>query len=135
MRIVTNNPRVLSGHPGARWVSGGPGEVLAECRKMVHEGYSLLTHPLMGDIHLLANPFRTVILAERKEDVHLPSLRWVEESIERILSVSPREKAVEGPEDYQTVDFELAQTGIGGALTGDCRGARGAPSGPLFRRA
>jgi hypothetical protein len=99
---------------------------------MVHEGHSLLTHPLMGDVHLLANPFRTVILGDRKEDVHLTSLRWIEESIERIHSVSPRRKAVEGPEDYQAVDFELVQTAMAGALAEDCRGA---PSGPLFHGA
>ena len=114
MQIVTNNPQVLSFHSGARWVAGGPLEVLIESRRMVHEGYSLLTHPLMGDVHLLANPFRTVILADKKEHVHLTSLRWIEESIEKIRSISPKVKEVEGLEDYQAIDFELVQTAIGG---------------------
>lgn len=129
MQIVTNNPKVLSSYPGVRWVPGGPLEVLIESRRRVHEGYSLLTHPLMGDVHLLANPFRTVILADKKEDVHLTSLRWIEESIGKIHSLSPKSKAVEGLEDYEAVDFELVQTAIGGDLTAERRGARRAPSG------
>lgn len=110
MPIVTNNPRVRSFYPGVRWVAGGPLEVLIESRGMVHEGYSLLHHPFMGDIHLLGNPFRTVILADRKGEVHLTSLRWIEGCIEKFRSVSPQSKAVDGLEDYQTVDFELVQT-------------------------
>jgi hypothetical protein len=109
MPIVTNNPRVLSLYPGVRWVSGGPLEVLVESRRMVHEGYSLLSHPFLGDIHLLGNPFRTVILADQKGDVHLTSLRWVEECIEKIHSVSPRPKGVESLEDYQAIDLELVR--------------------------
>ena len=128
MLIVTNNPRILSSFTGVRWVAAGPLEVLIESRRMVHQGYSLLTHPLMGDVHLLANPFRTVVLADKKEDVHLTSLRWIEEGIEKIRSIFPRSKAVEGPEDYQAVDFELVQSAIGGDLTAERRGARRALS-------
>ncbi len=112
MQIVTNNPKVLSFHSQARWVAGGPREVLIESRRMVHEGHSLLTHPLMGDVHLLANPFRSVILADKKEDLHLISLQWIEESIEKIHSISPRSKEEEDLDDYQTIDFELVQTAI-----------------------
>jgi hypothetical protein len=116
MQIVTNNPKVLSSYPGVRWVPGGPLEVLIESRNRVQAGFALLIHPLMGDIHLLGNPFRSVILADEKEDVHLTSLRWIEESIEKIRHHSPKSKAVRGLEDYQEVDFELVQTAIRGDL-------------------
>ena len=99
-------------YPGAKWVSGAPLEVLSECRKRVHAGYALATHPLMGDIHLLANPFRTVILSDKKEEVDVLSLRWIEESIERIHSAAPRPKGIGSLKDYQTVDFELVQTAM-----------------------
>jgi hypothetical protein len=113
MNIVTNNPRILALYPGAKWVSGGPLEVLSECRKRVHGGYRLVTHPLMGDIHLLANPFRTVILGDKKGEVDVLSLRWIEEGIERIHSSAPRTKGIGSLKDYQTVDFELARTAMG----------------------
>jgi len=112
MYIVTNNPMILALHPGAKRVSGGPLEVLSECRKKVHAGYSLVTYPLMGDIHLLANPFRTVILADKKGKVDILSLRWIEESIEKIHSLASRPKDVESLKDYETLDFELVQAAM-----------------------
>ncbi len=112
MNIITNNPQVLSSYPGCQWVSGGPLEVFSECRKRVHAGYSLVTHPLMGDIHLLANAFRTVILSDKKEEVDLLSLRWIEECIERIRSAAPRRMGAGSLKDYQTVDFELVQAAM-----------------------
>jgi hypothetical protein len=109
MNIVTNNPRILSAYPAARWVSGGPLEVLIECRRMVHDGYALLAHPVMGDIHLLANPFRTVILGDTKGEVHLPSLHWIEESIAKVRDVRSKAEDAESLEDYRIVDLELVR--------------------------
>jgi hypothetical protein len=117
MVIITNNPRILSLYPEAKWVAGGALEVLIECRRRVHAGQSLLTHPLMGDIHLLKNPFRTVILGGRKEETDLQSLQWIEESIARYRSVAPA-KGEGILEDYQAIDFELIQAAIPGTSSG-----------------
>lgn len=107
--IVTNNPKILALYPRAKWILGKPIDVLSECRRRVQEGYLLLTHPLMGDIHLLANPFRTAILGDKKEEVDTLSLQWVEESIEKILSVTLKPKGIENFDDYQIIDFELVR--------------------------
>jgi hypothetical protein len=107
--ILTNNPKVLSSYPGALWIDGGPLEVIMECRRMVHEGYPLLAHPLMGDIYLIRNPFRTVILAEKKEEIDLASLTWIEESAERIRLFYRRDPNFHQLEDYQDIDFDLFQ--------------------------
>ncbi len=107
--IVTNNQKILTLYPRATWISGNPIDVLSECRRRVQEGYPLLTHPLMGDIHLLANPFRTAILGDKKEEVDTFSLQCVEASIEKILSVTPKPNSMENFDDYQIIDFELVQ--------------------------
>jgi hypothetical protein len=107
--IVTNNPKVLAEYPRVTWIPGNPIDVFFECRGRVHDGYPLLTHPLMGDIHLLANPFRTAILGDKKEAVDTLSLQWIEASIEKILSVSLKTKGMENFEDYQIIDFELVR--------------------------
>ncbi len=107
--ILTNNPKVLSSYPGALWIEGGPIEVILECRKRVHDGYPLLTHPLMGDIHLIHNPFRTVILAEKKDEIDLASLSWIEESAERIRLFYRGHRNFHQLEDYQDIDFDLFQ--------------------------
>lgn len=109
IHIITNNPKILTLYPTATWISGDPVDVLSECRRRVQEGYPLLTHPLMGDIHLLANPFRTAILGDKKEGVDTLSLQWVEASIEKILSVTLKPKNIENFDDYQIIDFELVQ--------------------------
>jgi hypothetical protein len=109
MHIVTNNPKIRDWYPAAEWVDGTPLEVLVECRRRVHEGSVLLAHPLMGDIHLLANPFRTVILGDTKGEVHLSSLHWVEESIAKLCIAGSKAERFESVEDYQILDLELVR--------------------------
>jgi hypothetical protein len=110
--ILTNNPKVLASTPAARWIDGGPDAVLLECRRMVHEFYPFLTHPLMGDIHLIRNPFRTVLLGGKRHEVDLISLIWIEESIDRLHLYSGEDQRVEHQRDYQIIDFDLFQTAI-----------------------
>ncbi len=108
--VVTNNPRVLSICPSACWIEGGPWEVFLECRRRVHEGYFLLSHPLMGDIHLLRNPFRTVVMAGKREEIDLTSLAWIEESMERVRLFFQEGRERKDPGDYQTLDLDLFRT-------------------------
>ena len=89
--------------------------MLEESRRMVHEGCPLITHPLMGDIHLLANPFRTVIVGDRGREIHLLSLRWIESSIEKVQTASLKAKGRGNLEDYETIDFELFKTAMNAA--------------------
>jgi hypothetical protein len=110
--ILTNNPQVLASYPQARRIDGGPSAVLLECRRMVHEGYPLLAHPLMGDIRLIRNPFRTVIFGEKEDEVDPTSLIWIEESIDQLHSCFEEDRRVEHKGDYQLIDFDLFQTAV-----------------------
>jgi hypothetical protein len=110
--VLTNNPKVLASSPAARWIDGGPDKVLLECRRMVHEFYPLLTHPLMGDIRLIRNPFRTVLFGGKRREVDLTSLICIEESINRLQLHFEEDQRVEHQEDYQIIDFDLFQTAI-----------------------
>jgi hypothetical protein len=110
--ILSNNPKVLASYPTARRIDGGPYAVLLECRRMVHEFYPLLTHPLMGDIRLIRNPFRTVLFGGKRHEVDLISLIWIEESIDRIHLHFREDQRVEHRRDYQIIDFDLFQTAI-----------------------
>jgi len=100
---------MLSSYPESMWIDGGPLEVIMECRRMVHEGYPLLAHPLIGDIHLIHNPFRTLILGEKRDEIDLISLSWIEESIERIRLFYREHRDFQDSEDYQDIDFDLFQ--------------------------
>ena len=110
--VITNNPKVLGIWPSAQWIEGGPLEVFLECRRRVQEGYCLLSHPLMGDIHLLRNPFRTVVLDEKQGEVDLTSLTWIEESTERVRLLLRESRGKRDPEDYQVLDFDLFRTAV-----------------------
>jgi hypothetical protein len=110
--IVTNNPKVLATHPSATWIDGCPRDVLLECRRMVHGFHPLLTHPLMGDIRLLRNPHRTVLLGAKGVDVDIPSLSFIEESIARTHSLVKESPTLQNSRDYQAIDFDLAQMAL-----------------------
>jgi hypothetical protein len=79
---------------------------------MVHESYPLLAHPFMGDIRLIRNPYRTVIVGEKRRDVDLLSLTWIEESIDLLRREFKEDQRVEHQGDYQAIDFDLFQTAI-----------------------
>jgi len=79
---------------------------------MVHEGYPLLAHPLMGDIRLIRNPFRTVIFGEKEDEVDPTSLIWIEESIDLLRRGFKEAQRFEHQKDYQMIDFDLFQTAI-----------------------
>ena len=111
--VITNNPKVLLDYPSARWVSGNAQKVLLECRKKIHEGYPVLAHPLMGDLHLLRNPFRTVLLGMKANQVDLRSLDWIEESIARIRLFCKGHPQSEEFKDYQLLDLDLFRTSMG----------------------
>jgi hypothetical protein len=79
---------------------------------MVHESFPLIAHPLMGDIRLIRNPFRTVLFGEKRGEVDPVSLIWIEESIDRLGRHFRDDARAEHREDYQTIDFDLFQTTI-----------------------
>ena len=68
---------------------------------------------------MLQTPFRTVLLGRKTEGVDLTSVRWIEESIERVRS-SPGIRGPEGAlpeeyfEDYQALDLDLFRNAIRG---------------------
>jgi hypothetical protein len=110
--VLTNNPKVLASYPTATWIDGDAYTVLLECRGMVHAFHVLLTHPLMGDIRLIRNPYRTVVVGEKKRDVDLLSLTWIEESIDLLRRGFKEDQRVEHQEDYQMIDFDLFQKAV-----------------------
>ena len=110
--ILTNNPRVLAVYPSALWISGGPLQILLECRNKIHKGYPLLNYPLPGDIRLIQNPFRTVLLGERAGEVDLTSLNWIEECIDRLRLFFAGDTMTKTLADYQFLDFDLFKNSI-----------------------
>lgn len=110
--VLTNNPEVLASYPTATWIDGDSYAVLLECRSMVHAFHFLIAHPLMGDIRLIRNPYRTVIVGEKRREVDLLSLTWIEESIDLLRRGFKEDQTGEHQGDYQMIDFNLFQRAI-----------------------
>jgi len=65
-RVLTNNGRVLSRHPGLSscvLLFSSPLEVYEGALRLLCEGYELLVHPRYGNVRLSKAPFRTLVLA------------------------------------------------------------------------
>jgi hypothetical protein len=84
----------------------------------------------MGDVRLIRNPFRTVLLGGKRREVDLTSLICIEESIDRLQLHFEEDQRVGDREDYQIVDFDLFQTALPSPSplpAGERDGVRGGP--------
>ena len=63
----------------------------------------------MGDIHLIHNPVRTVILGEKRNEIDPISVLFVEGSLERLRLFYRAPLSRNDLEGYQIVDLDLFQ--------------------------
>lgn len=62
--VVTNNPDIKFSQGRLLFVPGGPLQVFKEARKLIFQGWLLLSHPLMGSLKPWQNPYRSLALLE-----------------------------------------------------------------------
>lgn len=117
--LITNNPAFFSLHQeGLELVKlDGTGyDVVVAGRDRVHQGWTLLNHPLYGNFRPYHQPFRTMLLRapERPEDFALDSdsLSLVERAAEVYLSCSDRWLTPETSpksmyDDCSVLDYDL----------------------------
>jgi len=118
VKIITNNPDIydeLSEKMDILFVDGQYIDVLITVRDMVHCGYKVLTHPLMGSIKPNQTPYRSLII-EHSTSLDFQSLDIIENSIEtckKFLKDKPspvwNEKILE---DFRFVDKRLFQSAL-----------------------
>ena len=116
IHIITNNPLVFESYctkVRAVFVQGGYLEVLKQVRNRVHEGYKLITHPLMGSIKPNETPYRSLII-EGGDSLDLHSLEIIESSIytcEKFLKDNNTpEWLAKVLEDFQYIDEKLLES-------------------------
>ena len=82
MFIVTNNSRIKESFPekDVRLIDTSYIGVLEECRKYIHKGCRLLSHPLYGSVKPNETPYRTVIMAEG-DGLDYQSVELIEDAI------------------------------------------------------
>ena len=116
--LFTNNPiiknEIINGCLEFVFISGTSFDVLKCARDSVHRGAKLITHPLYGNLRPYQQPYRTILVAGKKETspCDFESLSLIERAVEVYQSCIDRLIKPENlPEllrdDYAFVDFEL----------------------------
>ncbi|MBN1333884.1 MAG: GrdX family protein [Synergistales bacterium] len=104
--IVSNNPSVLEGCHDVLMVQGDPRAVLQKARDLVHQGWSLFSHPFHGNMRLLRNPYRSLILKDNQGETDAGSVLSIGEACSRLRSVR-FDTLEESLEDYRDIDKDL----------------------------
>ncbi|WP_448807926.1 GrdX family protein [Aminobacterium mobile] len=106
MRILSNNPRVISAFSQAESIKGSASLVLEFARKYIHVGFVLFAHPLAGNARLCRNPYRSVVLDRPQNEVCARSVLWIDDAIER-LSRGQFDSDIAKQDDYSFIDYDL----------------------------
>ena len=78
--ILTNNPLVfekLADTHNVVYKDISYEELLKEARDRIHEGHSLLSHPLSGSVKPKETPYKSVMISKRKGEVDQRSLSLI----------------------------------------------------------
>lgn len=109
--LITNNPLVSEKYGSAEFIDCyGYEGVLLKARDMIHKGWTLETHPLMGSVKPNETPYKSVLL---RYDGGLDdeSLIIIESALERYKHFNDTKPIPDWPEsvlkDFQVVDLDL----------------------------
>jgi hypothetical protein len=103
--IVTNNPTVSMRYRKAEHVEGSPVDVLARVGVLLQEGYRLVAAPLSGNLVMLRNPYRSVLLeSSHGEEVPAADFLRVADSYQRLVEKAEWEVPEHTLEDYAFMD-------------------------------
>ena len=121
--VITNNPLVLdrlgeTHHIVYRDISYE--EVLREVRDRIHEGHTLLSHPLSGSVKPNETPYKSIMISEGKGEVDEASLKLIENAIQACRKFIFKSDLYEAPvyDDFQIIDLTLLESGMASADAG-----------------
>lgn len=66
MLIVTNNMKVADKYDEVLFVKGSPLDVMQKACSLSLDDYSLVAAPLLGNLVMLRNPFRSIVMEKKK---------------------------------------------------------------------
>lgn len=92
-------------------------EVLLYTRDRIHEGYTLLTHPLSSSIKPNETPYKSVIISDSKKSLDYKSLMIIENAIitydkfkkDKDYTVELTDRIID---DFKTVDLSIIENSI-----------------------
>lgn len=110
--IISNNPLVKNiDNVQVCFVTGGCRDVFNRALQVAASGYSLLSHPLAGNIQMHQNPYRSFLMGRPCPYKPDPTFRWLNSFLDKIEELEEKQippgNARLFQEDLQFMDFEL----------------------------
>jgi len=112
--ILSNNPKVWAAFSNVRKINGTLRHVLLEARNLIHQGNTLMTHPLSGSVKPNQTLYKSVIMAVDKGKVDYASLEYIESAISVCDKFPIQKQNWEQTviEDFQVIDMALLQSAV-----------------------
>lgn len=120
--IITNNPMVrekLGETHNVIYQEISYEDILKDVRDRIHEGHTLLSHPLSGSVKPNETPYKSIMVSEKKGAVDSQGLAIIENAIQACGKFAFRSDKYK-PEvygDFQLIDLTLIESGIASADT------------------
>lgn len=91
-------------------------QILEFVRDKIHEGHSLLTHPLSGSVKPNETPYKTIMISKKKGSLDESGLSILEESIlmaRKFVTIKNTPNWTENVlEDFKVIDLSLIENVI-----------------------
>ena len=121
--VITNNPMVLDKLKDTRNIiyrEISYEEILREVRDRIHEGHTLLSHPLSGSVKPNETPYKSIMISERRGEVDEGSVKLIENAIQACRKFIFKSDLYEEPvyDDFQLIDWSLLESGMASADVG-----------------
>jgi len=115
--LVTNNTftkEKFEKEYDLRYIDGKMKDVLLYVRDLIHQGHTLLTHPLSGSVKPNENPFKSILISSTKGELNNESLRIIENALVTVDKFPVKYSYIPPNiiDDFKTIDCSL----ISGAL-------------------
>lgn len=108
----------------AYFIDGNFDDVLSRVRNLIHEGNTLITHPLTGSVKPHETEYKSIILEIRTGPVHFDSLTLIENAIvtaakfKKPIRHWSEAELLKIDNDLQTIDLGLLEAGLDGLKNG-----------------
>lgn len=107
--VVSNNPMVKKELEGTQipllWVEGDYELVLTKVRDRVHAGHRIISHPLVGSIKPYETPYRTVVISDWADSLHMTSLQTLEQVFSLLNSFKGKDGKLNSLRTYRDEDL------------------------------
>lgn len=118
--VIVSNNNLIKENFSSRFelvfIHGTLLQTMEKARDLIHKGYKLSTHPLSGSVKPNFTPYKTIVLEKREGKVDIDSLKIMEDSISRTVSLIKDKSTPDWSEkylkDFRLIDYDLIKNAL-----------------------